>query len=92
MRAQRLPTMQTKYRQHLGKTQGCVAWVVWFVGCLVCWLGRVVAWLIGRLVGTPLMDGCMDGWTDGWMDPRRPGQFPAVPVVPDNLCAVPRGQ
>ena len=33
---------------------GLVAW-------LVCWLGRVVAWLVGRLVGTPLMDGWMDG-------------------------------
>ena len=34
-------------------------------GCLVawwvCWFGHVVAWLIGRLVGTPLMDAWMDG-------------------------------
>ena len=108
-------------------------------------LGRVVAWLVGRLVGTPLMDawmdGCcvngegaapprqckpslprtgflvstlvgwsvgwhsVDGWLHGWMDGwmggwilccltfrRRPGQFPAVPVVPDSLCAVSGGK
>ena len=39
-------------------------WFAWFVGCSlwwVCWLGRVVAWLVGRLVGTPLMDAWMDG-------------------------------
>ena len=38
--------------------------VAWWV----CWLGRVVAWLVGRLVGTPLMDA----WMDGWMDPVLP--------------------
>ena len=27
--------MQTKYRQPLGKTQGCVVLVDWFVGCSV---------------------------------------------------------
>ena len=32
------PAMQTKYRQHLGKTQGCVVLVAWFVGCLVGWM------------------------------------------------------
>ena len=37
----------------------------WLLGLLVawwvCWLGRVVAWLVGRLIGTPLMDAWMDG-------------------------------
>ena len=67
--------------QHLGKTQSYVVWLLGlFVACLVRWLGRVVSSLVGRLVGTPLVDGL-------W---RRPGQFPAVPVVPDSLCAVSR--
>ena len=63
--------------------------MVWLLAWLVCWLGRVVAWLVGRLVGTP-------GWMDGWIlccltFRRRPGQFPAVPVVPESLCAVSGG-
>ena len=38
----------------------------------------------------------MHGWTDGWIlccltFRRRPGQFPAVPVVPDSLYAVSGG-
>ena len=36
-----------------------VAWLL--VAWWVCWLGRVVAWLVGRLVGTPLMGAWMDG-------------------------------
>ena len=37
----------------------------WLLGLLVawwvCWLGRVVTWLVSQLVGTPLMDAWMDG-------------------------------
>ena len=60
--------------------------VAWFVCCwwathpffftllpLVGWFGHVVAWLVGRLVGTPLMDGCMDGWMDGSCAASRSG-------------------
>ena len=66
---------------------------LWLVRLLVawwvCWFGRVVAWLVGRLVGTPLMDGCMHGWILCCLTfRRRPGQFPAFPGVPDSLCAV----
>ena len=56
--------------------------VAWFVGCLVCWtvrwLGRFVAWLVGRLVGTPLMDG--------WMDPV----LPHVPEASGSVSGVSR--
>ena len=42
------------------------------------------------------MHGWMDGWILCWIlcsltFRRRPGQFPAVPVVPDNLYAVSGG-
>ena len=36
------------------------------VACLVSLLGRVVSSLVGRLVGTPLVDRYMH--VDGWMD------------------------
>ena len=72
--------------RHLGKTPS-----MWF-GCLVCWLacwfGRVVAWSVGRLVGTPLMDGCMDGRMDGWMDGWM---HPALPHVPEASGSVSGG-
>ena len=53
--------MQTKYRQPLGKTPGCVALVAWFVGCLVGYQCKasidsiwgkhsLVAWFAGGLL------------------------------------------
>ena len=71
--------MQTKYRQHLGKTQGCVVLVAWFVGCLVGYqckasidsiLGKhsLVARFAGGLVGYPpfLFYSASFAWCVGW--------------------------
>ena len=95
------PAMQTKPPPH-GISSTYSTWgkhgVMWF-GCLACWLlGGFVglaALLLGWLVGWHSVDGCMDGRMDGscmilccLTFRRRPGQFPAVPVVPDSLCAV----
>ena len=91
--------------------------VAWLVGCLVGLLAWPRCCLVGWLVGTPLMDAWMDGCCvngegaapplqckpslprTGFLVPtarcltfrRRPGQFPAVPVVPDSLYAVSGG-
>ena len=71
--------MQAKYRQQLGKTQGCVALVAWFVGCLVGYQytasidsiwgkHRLVAWFAGGSVGYPPFLFCPTsfGWCVGW--------------------------
>ena len=56
--------MRTKHRQSYA-VRFLYSLVAWFLGCLVCWmvrwLGRFGAWLVGRLVGTPLMDAWFVG-------------------------------
>ena len=97
------PAMQTKPPPH-GISSTYSTWgkhgVMWF-GCLACWLlGWLLAWprccLVGWSVGWHSVDGWMHGWMDRWIlccltFRRRPGQFPAVPVVPDSLYAVSGG-
>ena len=68
--------MQTKYRQPLGKTGGCVVLVAWIVGCLVGYqckyrqhlrktqFGCLVCWRLGGL--PTLFDYPSFGWCVGW--------------------------
>ena len=61
--------MQTKYRQPLGKTQGCVVLVAWFVGCsggnnakqVSTAFGENTVWLLPFLFYPTSF-----GWCVGW--------------------------
>ena len=96
--------MLSKYRQHLGKTFGCLVCLLLvgyppflFYSPSFGWLAWPRCCLVGWSVGWHSVDGWMHACMDGWIlccltFRRRPGQFPAFPVVPDSLCAVSGGE